>query len=126
MTTEITTAAELLTLLKGIEGHVTIKEGVLWTEAGQSVDLSKIDDGAKLEQLSAEFKMAHDLFEDRFAKLNADLANGDLSGAQFPRVGAEAAIELTTRQSQMQWVLEMLPNPARFQPTVPAIEGSTL
>ncbi len=66
---------------------------------------------AKLQAQAAEFKTAHDLFETAFAKLNADLAKGDLSDAQFPHVGEEARIELTARQSQTQWVLEMLPNP---------------
>lgn len=61
--------------------------------------------------MAAELKEAHALFEKVFGEVNSALARGDLSGAQFPRVGDEARIELKTRQSQMQWVLEMLPNP---------------
>ncbi len=63
------------------------------------------------QPILADFKRAHDLFEAQFAGLNGALSRGDLSLAQFPRVGTEAQIELTARQSQLQWVLEILPNP---------------
>jgi hypothetical protein len=42
----------------------------------------------------------------------------DLSEAQFPRVGAEAMIELVTRRDLMQWVLEMLNVDENYEPTI--------
>ena len=59
----------------------------------------------------AMYRSAHTLLETRLAELSTALAQGDLSGAQFPRVGADAQVELTSRQAQLQWVLEMLPKP---------------
>ena len=34
---------------------------------------------------------------------------GDLSKAQFPRIGEVAMVELQTRADVLQWVIEMLP-----------------
>jgi hypothetical protein len=48
------------------------------------------------------------LFVDRFNEVNKAVNTRDLSAAQFPRVGAEAMIELVTRRETLQWVLEML------------------
>jgi hypothetical protein len=59
--------------------------------------------------LLSRTKEAVDLFEQEFARVNLALASGDLSLAQFPRTGNDARIELLTRQSTMQWVLEMMP-----------------
>ncbi len=58
---------------------------------------------------------AVDLFETDFAKLQRAISTGDLSGALFPRVGDVARIELQTRLSTMQWVLEMLPSREKLE-----------
>jgi hypothetical protein len=68
-------------------------------------DTSAVDKKARYDE-------AHSLFEKVHGEVQKAIQQGDLSGAQFPRFGHEAMIELTTRQSQMQWVLEMLPNPS--------------
>jgi hypothetical protein len=58
---------------------------------------------------------AVDLFEIEFARLQKAIATGDLSGALVPRVGDDARIELQTRLSMMQWVLEMLPSREKLE-----------
>lgn len=68
---------------------------------------------ARAGALLGEFKQAHDLFEQRLSEVTGALSRGDLSGATFPRVGAEARIELSARQAELRWILEMLPNPNR-------------
>jgi len=69
---------------------------------------SKLDSG--LPQMAADLLQARALFEEHLAKANAGLNSKDYSGAQFPRTGALAAIELHTRASCLNWVLEMLPD----------------
>ena len=59
----------------------------------------------------AMYRSAHALLETRLVELSIAITQGDLSVAQFTRVGAEAQVELTSRQAQLQWVLEMLPKP---------------
>lgn len=49
-----------------------------------------------------------DLFQKEYRRVDKAIRTGDYSEAQFPRVGAEAAVELHTRRDVMQWVLEML------------------
>lgn len=49
------------------------------------------------------------LFEDQLTQLRNALAANDLSLATFPRTGEAARLELQTRESQLAWVLEMLP-----------------
>ncbi len=68
---------------------------------------------ARAETLLGEFKRAHDLFEKRLSEVTGALSRGDLSGATFPRVGSEARVELSARQAELQWVLEMLPKQNR-------------
>ena len=48
------------------------------------------------------------LFESKFNQLVAEFNSGDLSSALFPRIGSDAVIEITTRISTLQWVLEMI------------------
>lgn len=64
-------------------------------------------------KLLADLKVAHDLFELRFAEINNALRSGDLSHAPFPLVGEQARINLEARSSTLQWVLEQLANPNR-------------
>lgn len=78
----------------------------------------------RAQKAAATYKEAHDLFEKVFSQVNDALARGDLSQALFPRVGDEARIELQTRQSQMKWVLEMLPAPVSPMPL--ALPGAAL
>lgn len=68
---------------------------------------------ARTAALLGEFNQAHRLFEQRLAEVTGALSRGDLSVATFPRVGTEARIELSSRQAELQWVLEMLPNSKR-------------
>jgi hypothetical protein len=49
-----------------------------------------------------------ELFLKEFNRVNTAIKKNDMSEAQFPRIGIEAAIELHTRRDMMQWVLEML------------------
>lgn len=65
------------------------------------------------QAMLGDFKQAHALFEQRLTEITSALSRGDLSGATFPRVGSEARIELSARQAELQWILEMLPNPNR-------------
>jgi hypothetical protein len=48
------------------------------------------------------------LFQKEYRRVDTAIKKGDMSEAQMPRVGIEAAIELHTRRDVMQWVLEML------------------
>lgn len=54
------------------------------------------------------------LFEGELAKHRDALSKGDLSLATFPRLGEDARVEMQTRVSQLQWVLEMLPAQAEL------------
>lgn len=47
------------------------------------------------------------LIESKFNQLVLEFNEGDLSSAQFPRTRNEAVIEISTRISTLQWVLEM-------------------
>jgi hypothetical protein len=59
-----------------------------------------------------------ELFVKEFNRVNKAINTRDLSEAQFPRVGAEAMIELVTRRDLMQWVLEMLNVDENYEPTI--------
>ena len=61
--------------------------------------------------LAEQLLQAHKLLEDEHLAIDSALRRGDLSKAQFPRVGTEAQIELAARRDTLHWVLEMLPYP---------------
>ncbi|WP_199028523.1 hypothetical protein [Ralstonia sp. ASV6] len=66
------------------------------------------------EVMAKEINWGRDLFEKELAKFRDSLNSDDLSVAQFPRVGDDARVELDTRVKVLNWVLEMTPNPARY------------
>ena len=73
------------------------------------------------ETLSKEISEARDLFRRRIADITAALANGDLSLAQFPRVGEDAVSELTEAIAILREILQIVPDPeARSQSQEPA------
>lgn len=77
--------------------------------------------------LSKEISEARDLFQLRIAEITAALAKGDLSLAQFPRVGEEAVAELTEAISVLREILQIVPYPGMHsQPQTPAAFGINL
>ncbi|WP_186214891.1 hypothetical protein [Burkholderia gladioli] len=76
------------------------------------------------DTLSKEISEARDLFRLRIADITAALTKGDLSLAQFPRVGEEAVSELTEAISVLREILQIVPDPEEHsQPQKPASSG---
>lgn len=63
-----------------------------------------------LSVLSKEITEARDLFSQRLGEIERALDKGDLSLAQFPRVGDDARAELQTSVEMLKWVLETVPD----------------
>lgn len=77
--------------------------------------------------LAQEISEARDLFRLRIADITAALAKGDLSLAQFPRVGEEAIAELTEAISVLREIIQITPNPeAHSHSQTPASPGANL
>ena len=93
----------LVTALGKLEGEDAIRRAVDEQRAYAKSEQSAFP-------MAADLRQARDLFEEQLARANAGLKSKDYSGAQFPRTGVLAAIELHTRASCLNWVLELLPD----------------
>lgn len=63
-----------------------------------------------VEYLVKEISVARDLFRNRMREIMSALEKGNLSLAQFPRVGDDALTELTTSIAVLFQVLEIVPD----------------
>jgi hypothetical protein len=68
-----------------------------------------------VESLSKSVHEARDLFQKRIVEVTSALAKGDLSLAQFPRVGEDALTELTASVAVLHQVLQTVPNPIKVE-----------
>jgi hypothetical protein len=79
--------------------------------------------GLTVEYLVKEISVARDLFRNRMREIMSALEKGDLSHAQFPRVGDDALTELTTSIAVLFQVLEIVPD---TQAATTAAAGDTI
>lgn len=102
------TPAEIASLLSRSTRN-SLEEDTAFAERVQQLLREKMD---VVFAAVSDYVESHALLEKRFSDALRAQRERDLAQAMFPRVGAEAVVEIETRAAVLQWVLEMLPSPA--------------